>query len=434
MKWTSSSCRRGRAAWRLPAVSLLLVTLLLAAPARGQQWKTEWQGVTSSEILLGVTSPFKGHAASLGTELYRGYMAYFQKINEEGGVNGRRIRLVLYDDGYEPSRAVKNTIRLITEDKVFLLFGNVGTPTTVRTLPLLKKFEDRRIFLFAPFTGAQTQREDPYDQFVYNVRASYRQEIAGLVDMLIDGGYRKIAILYQSDAYGRSGQDGLLRALGQNDLTPAAEATYARGTRFDSSMERQVEILMEGGAEAIISVGSYDPCAAFIRDARDAGFKGPIANISFVGAGAMLQRLKTYGLEVGRDYSSGLINSQVVPHYGDTVLPGVQEYRRLMERYSPLPPEELRDGNYTPPAYSFGSLEGFINAKVLVSALRSMGDSANPLVFRRAMASMSSFDAGIDTSIEFGPDDHQGMDKVYFTTVDRGEWIPLRNISDIPLP
>ncbi len=411
---------------------LALACLVLARPAAVPAAQ---QGVSPGEIVLGVTSAFTGSTASLGVELYRGYAAYFQKVNDEGGVNGRRIRLVLQDDQYDPPRSVQNAIQLIEKEGVFMLFGGVGTPTTVQILPLLKRYEERGVTMFSPFTGAQTQREEPYDRYVFNVRASYREETEGLVGLLDAGGFARIGVLYQSDSYGKSGQDGVQRALAKRGRRIAAEATYARGSRFDASMARQVEILVNAGAQAIICIGAYEPCAAFVRDARNAGFKGPIANISFVGPEALLSLLRAQEAKDGKGYTLGLVNSQVVPFHGRTELPAVVEYQELIRRYSPALPENLRDPKYQPARFSFGGLEGYLNARVLVEILRRMG--AGEITagrFAETVEAMTELDVGLDVPIGFGPGQRQGSHKVYFTTVSGDDWIPLPDAGQLRLP
>ena len=173
-------------------------------------------GVTDKEITLGMSAAFSGSSRGLGIELYRGASAYFQHVNSQGGIGGRRISIKTYDDGYQPDPSVKNTMTLMQEDNVFLLFGYVGTPTVTRVLPMLKKFQDRNVFLFFPFTGAQPQREPPYGDFALNLRASYRQETAGLVDNFVGIGRKRIAVFYQADAYGRSGWAGVRTALARH--------------------------------------------------------------------------------------------------------------------------------------------------------------------------------------------------------------------------
>ena len=245
----------------------------------------------SGEIVLGVSAAFSGPSRGLGTELYRGASAYFSRVNENGGINGRRIALKMYDDGYQPDPCVENTMKLMLEDQVFLLFGYVGTPTVTRVLPLLKKFQDENIFMFFPFTGAQPQRQPPYGDFAFNLRASYAQETAGLVNNFVNIGKERIAVFYQADAYGRSGWAGVRAALSPHDLRIAGEATYSRGANYTGTMRRQVEILKAASPDAVICIGAYAACAAFARDAVDFGLEVPIANLSFVGSENMLKLL-----------------------------------------------------------------------------------------------------------------------------------------------
>ena len=218
-----------------------------------------------------------------------------------------------------------------------------------RVLPLLKKFQDERVYLFFPFTGAQPQREPPYGDFAFNLRASYRQETAGLVDNFVRVGKRRIAVFYQADAYGRSGWAGVRAALDVHGERLVGEATYRRGQRFTSSMRRQVEILSAVSPDAVICIGSYAACAAFARDAVDQGLRVPIANLSFVGSENLLQLL-TEGREPedAELYTRLLVNSQVVPSYEDTSIAAVREYRDLMARYDPAVPEELVQGAVHP--------------------------------------------------------------------------------------
>lgn len=352
-------------------------------------------------------------------------MTYLEHINRKGGINGKKVIIKAYDDGYNPTPAIANTIKLIEDDNVFLLFSYVGTPTVTRVLPLLKIYSDRFAYLFFPFTGAQPQREPPYDQFVFNLRASYRQETEGLVDHFVALGRKRIGVFYQADAYGRSGWDGVRRALARHGLTMVGEATYQRGTDYDQRLKSQVEILKAARPEAIISIGAYAACAAFIRDARDASWHVPIANVSFVGSERLLHLLLQSGKRTGRDYTVNLINSQVVPSYADTSLAAVRTYRELIDRYNPMPPPQLVNSNYQPLRYSFVSFEGYLNAKLLVEILSRMGRVPEPARIKEVVENIQDFDLGIDTPVSFGRHRHQGLNRVYYTMVEQGEFAPL---------
>jgi ABC-type branched-subunit amino acid transport system substrate-binding protein len=387
------------------------------------------------EIVIGMSAAFRGPSRGLGIELYRGTMAYLEPVNRAGGIEGKKIVIRAYDDGYNPLPAIANTIRLVEQDDVFLLYGYVGTPTVTRVLPLLKRYSKRSTYLFFPFTGAEPQRQPPYGEFVFNLRASYKEETAGLVEHFLEVGRKKIAIFYQIDAYGRSGWDGVRTALARKGLRMVGEATYKRGTPFGDSLRRQVDILRRADPDAIISVGAYAACAAFIRDARDAGWSVPIANVSFVGSENLLSQLQQAGKANGKDYTVNLINSQVVPSYNNKRFEAVREYRRRMADYHrrhPRPPAPFADPTYRPLPYSFVSFEGYLDAKLLVAILKKMareGRLERPAI-REVVESIDRLNLGIGVDVSFGPRKHQGLEggnAVYYTEVKDGRFVPVRD-------
>ena len=384
--------------------------------------------VASRAIKIGMSAAFTGTAAALGTELYRGAQAYYDEINDRGGIHGRPVSVAVLDDRYEPLPCVMNTLRLLEEEGVFLLSGYVGTPTLTRALPFIKQYaqeHDEDFVVVGVFTGAQPQREPPYGEYVFNIRASYRQEMMALVDQFWRAGAREFGVFYQIDAYGRSGTDGVGRGLARRGATIAAEATYARGARFGDDMSLAVKALRERSLDVVLCTGAYQGCAAFIRSARDLGWNVPISNLSFVGSEALLGLLTEHGRKTGRDYTRAIINSQVVPSYDDETLPGVREYRALMDKNNPVIPHSLRDPSYTPRSYSFASLEGFINAKVIVEGLRRAGPNLTRRGFRQGLESLHDFDLGIGAPLTFGANRHQGLDNIYFTRVENERWVAI---------
>jgi branched-chain amino acid transport system substrate-binding protein len=383
------------------------------------------EGITATEIRVGMSAAFTGASRSLGIELYRGSMAYLAEVNRAGGVHGRRITIRALDDGYQPELAVKNTLALMRDEPVFLLFNYVGTPTVTRVLPLLKKYQDQHFFLFFPFTGAQPQREPPYDRLAVNLRASYRQETEGLVENFLGVGRTRVAVFYQADAYGRSGWVGVREALARRHLKIVGEATYARGTKFTESLDRQVAILQEAKPDAIVSIGAYEACAAFIRDARKAGLTVPIANVSFVGSESMLELLTAAGAADGRDYTRDLVNSQVVPSYESPDVAVVREYRALMAKHAPAPPAGMANTDYKPLPHSFVSLEGFLNAKLLVELLQRMGPEPARSRIPVTVAGIKEAELGMGSLVTFAGQRNQGSDAVFYTTVENGRFVPI---------
>jgi ABC-type branched-subunit amino acid transport system substrate-binding protein len=383
------------------------------------------QGAAAGEIRIGMSAAFRGAAAGLGAELYRGAQAYYSEVNARGGVFGRPISVVALDDSYNPEPCIRNTIQLLDREKVFFLSNYVGTPTLTRALPVIKQYADQHVVLVGNFTGAQPQREAPYADQVFNVRASYRQEMQALVERFWQLGARRFGVYYQIDAYGRSGTDGVARALATRNARIVAEATYVRNATFDEDMGIAVAALREAGCDVVLCTGAYQGCAAFVRSARDAGFVVPISNVSFVGSDAMLALLVKHGRAKGRDYTRGLVNSQVVPSYDDAGLPGVVEYRALMDKHNPAVPEGIRDASYVPQKYSFISLEGYVNARVITEALKRAGANAGRPAFRQALESLRALDVGIGAPVTFTSERHQGLDSVYFTRVEGDRWVPI---------
>ena len=415
-------------------LALLLVAALLGDPASAKD-KTAGNA-SQSEIRLGMSADFSASARALSIELYRGAMAYLLPLNNAGGVNGRRVVVKPYDDQYEPDLAIRNTLKLMDEDDVFALFSYVGTPTMNRALPLLQRHQDKHFLLLFPFTGADTNRIPPYDQLSFNLRASYDQEMKGLVDHFVAVKRTRIAVFYQADAYGRAGWGGLRRALDEHGLKIAGEATYRRGSPFDQSYDRQVAIMQRLQPDAVVCVGTYPACAGFVRDMRDRDVDCPVATLSFVGGEAMLKLLSAAEQESKKDYTSRLVSSQVVPSYNDDSVPAVREYREAMDRYRDaiMPPDSLlyphgktAEREYAPLQYGFISLEGYLNAKLFTAILQRMGANPRRADLAATVLAMGDFDLGMGQPLSFGGETarRQASDKVYYTVIRDGRFVPL---------
>jgi branched-chain amino acid transport system substrate-binding protein len=360
-------------------------------------------------IVVGVSNVQSGPSSDLGHELVLGSQTYFDLINSrDGGIHGRRISILLKDDKYEPDPAVKNTNEFIERDEVFFLFDYVGTPTLTRTLPLLRYYQSDNIVNVAPLTGADPQRLPPYSQFVFNVRASYREETRALVRYFYAKGFRNLGILAQADAYGKSGELGVNDALAVFGLSALRTVTYRRNQPFEDDMSPQVKLLRDAGVDAVIAVGVYGPSAAFIRDSRMSGWNVPIANLSFVDAVAMLAKLREASRKLGKDLTLNLINGQVVPSPDDLSYPLVAEYRA-----------HTAAGDAT-----FIGLEGWLNAVIVTEALRRAGPDPSRIGFIHAMESLHGWDPGIGTALEFSPTNHEGLHRVWLTRTANGRWIP----------
>jgi ABC-type branched-subunit amino acid transport system substrate-binding protein len=164
-------------------------------------------------LKVGMSTALSGPSQGLGLGMRAGVEAYFARINREGGISGRKLELIALDDQYEPAQTGPNVRRLIDEEHVLAIVGNVGTPTAVVTVPIVN---EKHVPLFGAFTGAGVLRKDPPDRYVFNVRASYANETAEMVRGLLDDRKldpRDIAFFAQDDAYGDAGYNGAVKAL-----------------------------------------------------------------------------------------------------------------------------------------------------------------------------------------------------------------------------
>lgn len=391
-----------------------------SAPAPGQ-------GITKDEIRLGMSAAFSGAAAGLGIEMWRGAAAAFSEYNLRPDVQ-KKVRLVLLDDQYDPAKSPENVKKLAADSNIFALFAGVGTPTLKAALPVVKElFDKEKLFYFTNFTGAQVQREAPYDKVVFNLRASYKDETKALVDFFVKEGRKKIGILIQDDAYGASGKAGVEAALKAHNLAIVSETKYPPGQVYQKSTSDEIKTLQSAGVDAIIAVGAYQPCAALVRDARvGANWTVPIANVSFVGSDQMLSLLVEEEKKAGKPIIVNLINSQVVPSYQDTAFFAVTQYREAMSRFKPAVPLEFGSLTYTPEhPLSFGSFEGYLSAKLFLAVLdkAKTGDLTRD-AFYKAAESMGKFDLGVNAVAELGASRHQALDAVWLTyaTADKG-WL-----------
>jgi ABC-type branched-subunit amino acid transport system substrate-binding protein len=367
---------------------VLAACLVLAAVAGNARAEN---GVTQDTILFGQAAVLQGPASALGLGMKAGLEAAFEEANRNGGVHGRKIRLISVDDGYEPAKSIAATRKLIEEDKVFALIGPVGTPTAVAAQPIAGA---AKVPFLGAFTGANFLRNPKLDN-VINVRASYDLETEAWVKHLTeDLKISKIAIFYQDDAFGRAGLSGFEKAMKKRGLPIVAEGTYERNT---TAIKTALLALRKAAPEALVMVGAYQPSAEFIKLARKIEFNPVFVNISFVGASALAKALGNEG--------AGVIVSQVVPFPWDTSLRVVAEYQTAIKAADPKAGPE------------FVSLEGYLVGRLAIAALEKTGPEPTRAGLLRAIRETAEFDIG-GLKMTFGPNDNEGLDKVFMTVIE----------------
>jgi ABC-type branched-subunit amino acid transport system substrate-binding protein len=363
--------------------------LAIAALCFGSVAAVADQGVSGNAIVFGQAAALEGPAAALGQDMRQGLLAAFTEANRAGGVKGRRLELISRDDGYEPNRSIEAVKKLIDEDQVFALVGSVGTPTSLATQPIAA---DAGVPFIGPFTGAEFLR-NPYKPNVINVRASYFQETEAMVEHLVkDLEFTRIAILFQDDAFGRAGLAGVQKALERRSMKLVSEGTFERNT---TAVKRALLNIRTGIPEAVIMVGPYEPCAAFIKLARQLKLESLFVNISFVGSNSLAKALGGDG--------AGVVVTQVVPFPTGDSLPLLVRYRAALRAV---------EAGAEP---GFVTLEGYLVGRLVIAALERIPEVPTRSALVDAISG-SSFDLeGISLTYRVG--DNQGSDAVYLTMI-----------------
>ena len=388
-----------RAALLVAVLLVISLSVVTAAPVTN---------VASSEIIIGMSTALSGPAANLGLDMRLGVLACLERANRAGGVQGRRFRLIVLDDGYEPARSAPNMRQLLEKENVLAVIGNVGTPTGVAAMPIAKEL---KTLFFAPFTGAGAFRKNPPDRYVFNYRASYAEETGAIIDALLGTGGLKledIALFTQRDAYGDAGYAGSIAALKRHGLKDEKQVLHIRYERNTLAVEDALATLLYAPREprAVVMVGAYAPCAKFIKLAHGAGLSAVFHNVSFVGSTSLAAELGSVPAHV--------VVTQVVPHPARDDVPIVREYRADLKALDPAA------------APGFGALEGYVATRILLAALGKISGPPTRESIVDALEGLGEFDPGLDEQLKLGPKDHQACHRVWLTALRDGAFVPFQ--------
>lgn len=354
-------------------------------------------------LVVGASLPNTGIIKSWGESVSNGVNAYFSYANENNLIKNKKIEFLVYDDKYEPELTYENTQKLIYENKVFALFGFVGTPTVKRVLPILY---DENVPFFSAFTGASFLRDNKNPNFI-NFRASYDQEIETMINYLnVEKKLNKIAVFYQNDDYGEDGYISLVNLLKNKNLQLVAEGSYKRNTL---SINHAFNEIKDAKPEVIFIIGAYKTNSLFIKKAKaNENLKDVIfCNISFGDANSMVKELETLKTD-----TKNLIFSQVVPSYTNTNIKAVQEYQTIMQKYFPNEP------------FGFLSFEAFLSSKILVNAIsRISGDITREKLLLTLKTTSNNLLEGIPLEYK----NSQLLNKTYLFEYKNNEFLEIKN-------
>ena len=367
--------------------------------------------VSDTEVVFGMAGPFTGPAKELGYRVRTGFEVAFAAANAAGGVNGRKLKLVTADDGYDPSRAAGALKDLVETKKVFALIGTVG-PASAVAVPYAN---EKGILLFGGVSGAGFLRQRPPDRFVFNVRASYAEEMAAAVRYLVEQKRirpERIAVFSEDDAFGNAGFEGIARAMRHYGRDPAKvlRVQYRRNT---TDVDDAVKAIQAHARDlgAVVLIATYKPATRFIEKLRDAGVRDLVfTNVSDVGSNELAEELA----QLGPGYADGVVVTQVVPLPTSNATP-VLRYREQLKRHAP---------GEKPAALS---LESWLSAQLLIEGLQRAGRELTTDRLVSALESITALDLGIGTALAFGPSEHQACHLVWGMVLDaKGAAQPLQ--------
>ena len=345
-------------------------------------------GITTDTITLGQSTSLTGPLADLGQDVLKGAKVYFDALNAKGGVNGRTIVLVSKDDAYDPKKTLENVAAFIANDATFALFGTFGTPSNEALLPIARK---AGIPVLTPYSGAPSIRSKSIDG-VFNLRASYADEVERLVDHLNTVGIKKIAVAYQNNAFGKEVLAGALEIMARRKIKPELMVSVDSSA---SDAPAAAEKLLSSQPEAVLLALAGKPAVDTIKNINQRRRGMAIYALSVLATPSNLRALGSDG--------TGVAITQVVPYPMNAALPIVREYQQAM----------TAAGNTD---FSHLSLEGYINAKIVTEGLRRAGRNPTRSGLVSAMDGISNLNLG-GLVVTFGQGSNSGSRFVELTMV-----------------
>ncbi len=340
----------------------------------------------ADRIVIGESAPLTGSNAELGKDIRDGALAYFKKVNDAGGVHGKAIELVVLDDKNDRKTAGANAVKLVNEANAVALFGFGSTTLSLDAMPIVK---EKRVPVFAPFTGADAiYHQNPY---VFAMRASYADELGKVLEHWGELGLSRVTVIHYDDQIGNENYATVERIMKAAGKKPVG----VKLLRNKDVTPAQIQEIVKSDPEILVGTTSYDSTAHVLRMLHAANHPYSMTTLSFVGPSQLAKM-------AGAD-AAGVSVSGVVPPPTKIVVPVVKECAAAL-RAAGLPPL-----NYT-------NLESCIAAKVLVEAMRRGGRDVTRESVYKGLQSLNGYDAG-GYAVSFGPEVRQGSHYVELAVI-----------------
>lgn len=367
----------------------LLCCALLSLVAHA---RTEEAGVSADKILIGQSNAFSGALTELGREYTLGIKTYFDQVNQNGGVNGRKLELISLDDAYDPKKTLENTKTLINDKKVFALGFYIGAANTEGVIPLLN---ENKIPLIGTLSGADSLRAPTlFSRYLFHTKAGYMHELARMVQQISSTGMKNVAVVFQNNAFGKQGLATINEQLKKQGITPVASvAVETDSTNIDAALKTVAA--QTPSAVVLITAGAVT--SNFIRGYSKAAQRAQFYTLSFVATSGLIKDLG--------ELSRGIVVTQTSPFPWSVTMPIIKDYQQSMKKAG---------------IDNFGmlSMEGYIAARIVVMGLRKAGRDLTRLKFVQALETVNSQDVG-DYNLNYSQSNHNGSSFVDLTLIDR---------------
>ena len=343
-----------------------------------------WSQAQSEPWRIGQTAALTGPLAFPFVEMNKGIAAAFKEVNDRGGIDGRMVEFFSMDDGGVPAKAAENTLQLLQKDQVFTLFACGGTTSVMGALKVLG---EAKVPLIAPATGSDVLRA--FNPLVFHTRASYAQELNKIVRQLGSTGFTKCAVAYFDNPFGKATLAAFEAAAREHNNTQWKPFLI---TETPEGIAKGIEEIVQWQPYSLISLAIGASGIPFYKGLR-LRTKAPAFSISFLGSRPLLAALG--------EASIGITVAQVVPNPSNPAIPVVRAYQNAIKKMGGID-------------IGYSSFEGYVNARILIQALRRAGRNATREKLAEAMHSMRPYDLG-GFEVRYGPNDHNGTDFVELT-------------------
>ena len=348
----------------------------LGAPAWARAQAEPWR--------IGQTAALTGPLAFPFVEMNKGIAAAFKEVNDKGGIDGRAVEFISLDDGGAPEKAAANTLQLVQKNQVFSMFACGGTTSVMGALKVL---EQAKVPLIAPATGSDALR--PYNPLVFHTRATYGQELNKIVRQLGSTGFTKCAVAYFDNPFGKATLAAFEAAAREHKNTDWKAFLIAE---TPEGVAKGIDEIVQWQPTALISLAIGASGIPFYKGLRQR-WKAPAFSISFLGSRPLLAALG--------EAATGITVAQVVPNPSNPAIPVVRAYQEAIKKLGGV-------------EVGYSSFEGYVNARILLEALRRTGRNGSREKLVEAMHSMRPYDMG-GFEVRYGPNDHSGTDFVELT-------------------